>query len=207
MQHDKRYGSGYHVQAAACGSCYVDGSYGRADSRKVCCHRVRNGHLEVWVGDRPEASRDAAHARQTRWKTHADVGPRITVERCVFTRHRIRFSAAIEARPDPGKIERGEIGACGWIGALQEHIRRAGLAGGICRTLCHLAVCPDLRVIGGQAKHRKQEECDEDDNKQECLSLLRRPSLQTGAAAFPFRICGHRRSPYIFREKRYVSVG
>src|SRR6266705_3450597 len=144
MEHDQRHGRSHRTQATAGRSRYVHG-FGRGDYfRKIHRDRVRDGHLDIRVANRGEAGRDATHARQTRWKAHADIGPRIAVKRSVLARHGIRLSAAIEGRADPGEIEPGEVVTGGWIGTLQEHICCTSLTSGICRSLSHLSMRPYL---------------------------------------------------------------
>ena len=46
--------------------------------------------------------------------------------------------------------------------------------------LCHLAVSPDLRVVGAQSQHAKQQNRNDNDDKEEGLSPLGTCSSEAG---------------------------
>src|SRR5438128_4583053 len=184
MEHDQRHWSNHRIQATAGRSLHVHGLNRRDNLCKVHWHWVCNRYLDVRVANRGKAGWNAPYSVQTRRKTHADTGSRIPVKRSVPARHGIRFGAAIEGRADPRKIQSGEIRTGGWIGPLKEHVRRACLASGIRSALGHLPMRPYLRVIGGKAQYRQQEESDKNDDDKKRLSPLSGQWPQVGALVF-----------------------
>src|SRR5712691_1253594 len=184
MQHDQGYRGILRVQAAAGPSGNVDGCAVGNQFRERHWHWIGNTYVYVRIGYRPISGGNRRNTRQGSWKTDGNLRSRIAVRRRVCAGHRIWLGAAIEGRADPSKIEPGEVGTGGWIGACQEQVRRSGLASGIGRSLGHLPVRPDLRVIRGQPHHRKQEDTNENDNDEEGLSPLRGQSLRAGEWTF-----------------------
>src|SRR5215467_15441394 len=128
----------------------VENFRGRKQLRKRHCYRVGDRHLHIGIRNRGEACRYAADAWESCWKTYANIGSCIAVERRIATWCNTGFSAAIKRGADPGKIESRKIDGGVRVSALQEDISNSGLARGIRRPLRHLPMRPHLRVICGQ---------------------------------------------------------
>src|ERR1700739_5111959 len=130
MQDDQRYRGSDRVQAAIglCGN--VDGSVGGNQFRERHRYCISNAYLNIWVSDSPKAGRNCRNTRHGTWKADTNLRSSIAVQRRIFARHGIWLGTAVECGANPSKIEPWEVSAGRWIGALQEHVRRASLARG-----------------------------------------------------------------------------